>query len=312
MIQISAVAPNYQTGFAGRTSAVSKTVSNVRPKINPEIKKKVTLGAIIAGIFSAKTAKTNNSEQVQSPKTNWKNTFREEKIYDKQGRLTEILKYSNADDVLSIRETINPDTGSISQKTWYRKDGREKQYKELYDQNGDRQNFISYDKLGNVSWIETYGKKSVKPIEVTWFNSKGNMSEQVKCDEETGDIENRIKFDDDANLIEISEVAGLTGKTTKTTKYNYDGSKTVREFDIVSGEKTGTFEYDAQNNLVNFNVSNERPIRKKFSAIVNQYNTQEPNEFETSKNSKKTQLSKSDIKAIENFMKTRYEMEISE
>lgn len=298
---ISSYSAAYTQGFGGHAK-VDKVVKNVTPKISADVKYKITLGTILAGIFGTKA----KQEITQTPKTKHKNTYREEKIYDKHGRLTEILKYSNADDVLSIKENINPDTGKITEKIWYRKNGINEQLRELYDKAGDKQNLISYNKLGKVEWIETYGKKSKNPIEVTWFDKKGNMSEQVKCDEETGDVENRFIFDSNANLVEISDVAGLTGNIIKKTNFHEDGSKTIREFDLVTGEQTGKFEFDEKNKLVDFNVKNERVRRDLYKELQNE--TDDNDNIKA----KQQKYSQEELNKITNFLINREEMEYSE
>ena len=310
MIQVSLNSPVCNNISYGKTS-VTKAASNVAkgmPKVSTPVNKKtVNLGALIAGLFTAKKAKTDVQEE--TPKSNYKQEYREERVYDKHGNLTNILKFSKADDVLSINVSYDTKTGNVKQKDYYRKNGMEKQMTEIYDNNGKKKtSYGYYTGNENTRWVEHYNNSAKNPVEVSWFDRNGNVTEQVQVDEKTGDVTTRFKFDDNNRLSEQIELSTLTGKPKRVTNFYPDGTKTVKEYDIATKTQTAFYSYDKTNKLVDFNINDNRDARALiYFDIKNKYNNED--NFDEPK---KNMLSKKDSQNIGNFLAERFYTEYSE
>lgn len=312
MLQISSYSPNYGSNLSyGSKYPNTKTISSLTHKVTaPATKKAIGLGAILAGLFGGKKAVESVKSEVKTTPNKFQ--YREEKVYDKNGRLTNILKYSNADDVLSINVSYDARTGKIKQKDWFRKDGISEQYTEKYDINGNKKNtYWYYDNTKNVRWKEDYGKRQDLPKEITYYDKNGKISEQIQLDASTGNVQNRFKFDENGNLKERSEVAGLTGKIIKTTKFHSNGEKTVQEFDIVSGNPKSKFEYDKSGRLTECNITKDDFSDMQTymkSHIKKDNNLYDDFEFDENKKA----LSEQDNINIHKFLQERYNLEHAE
>lgn len=307
MLQVSSYSPNYSNVNYGSKALNSKKVSAIAPKVTPTTKKAIGLGAILAGLFGAKKAAVTS--EVKTTPSRFQ--YREEKIYDKNGRLTNILKYSNADDFLSINIEYDTRTGNVKKKDWMRKDGITELYTEKYDVNGNKKNSYWYYNNSQIRWMEEYGKRQDLPKEVTWYDRQGRITEQVQLDDATGKLHNRFKFDEDGNLSERSEVSGLTGKIIKTTNYHPNGGKTVQEFNIISGKPENKFQYDKNGRLVNWTTTDDSYNRKIYyrSHIKPK---EDDYDLEFDKKQKTNELSQKDLDNISKFLGERYEMEHAE
>ena len=310
MLQVSSISAGYNNiSYGNKTKVVSKTISNTAQKTQPAVKKAISLGGLFGAIFGAKKVAETKQPETKKPT---KNGYREERIYDKKGNLTNILKYSNADDVLSMNVSYDVKTGKPTQTEFMRKDGITTQYVETYDKNGKKDKLIGYDKNANkVRWVEFYNKREDRPQEVTWYRPDGTMEEQVHLDEATGNITNRFKFAKSGNLKERSETAAITGNIIKTTKYKRTGDKIVQEFDIVSGEPTNTFYYDKNHRLVDWKISDGNNERSRY--FLSHVKNKKEDDFDyDNKKSKVKELSDKDQRNIAEFLVNRYEMEHAE
>lgn len=310
MLQVSSISAGYNNiSYGNRTKAVSKTISTTTQKTQPAVKKAISLGTLFSLIFGAK--KVTEPEQPVTKKIT-KNGYREERIYDKKGNLTNILKYSNADDVLSMNVSYDVKTGKPIQTEFLRKDGITTQYVETYDKNGKKQKFIGYDNNADkVRWVEFYNKKEDIPQEVTWYRPDGTIEEQVNIDEATGNIYNRFKFAKSGNLKERSETSAITGNIIKTTRYKRTGDKIVQEFDIISGQPTNTFYYDKNHRLVDWKISDDNRERQRYFLSHVKDKNEDDFDFDNKKQKVK-ELSNKDQINIAKFLENRYEMEHAE
>lgn len=309
-MKVTPIISNYNANVSYGRSAVQKAVS--APVIKQNTKKAASLGAMIMGFFTAKNIQNAKTDDNQIKKSKLKTEYREEKIYDKNGNLTNILKYSKADDVLSINVAYDVESGKILQRDYYKKDGTTKQLTEVYDKEGKKSSLCSYYKNGyNVEWIEQYGKNDTFPSEVTWFDHGGNITEQIYLNEHDGSVNNRFRFDENGNLTERVEMHNLTNKPFRTTKYDSNGAKTVKEYDVLSGKETGNFKYDENNRLIDFNVEDD--LYDKKSEYF-QYKKILQNLKEKDEDSQEPQsvYTKQDMDNINKFLNNRFDMEHSE
>ena len=210
---------NYNVSYGKHSVATAKKALNNVSQTQQVAKKSVGFVSFLATLFGLKKA---NDTLQQNNDAKLKNGFHEQKVYDKNGNLTNILKYSNADDVLSINITYDTNSGNIKQKDWYKKDGLAKQYSEKYDASGNKSQAIYYSYNGTKPrYIEDYGKKKDIPYEVTYFDGKGNVSEQVYVNDTLDKITDRFTFNDKGHMIKHVKMSAFTDNPLSKTTY-YD------------------------------------------------------------------------------------------
>ena len=224
---------NTKTGYG---STISKAA--MKSTASMPVKQTISLGAVLAALFGKKQVVAQTPVE---PRHSHRFDYREEKVYDENGKLSRVLKYSYADDVLSISADYDKNTGNLKQKNWYDKSGIREQYTQMYDNDGDLRKSVYYGKNGRIKWIEDYNKSYKTPNEVSWFDNQGRLTEQVQVDQ-----------DKNGRLTTMTESSALTGKVSKKTSFLEDGTKVVEEFSIVNGDKLGEYTYDKNQKLIDF------------------------------------------------------------